>query len=174
MATTQRQRRTLVVLAIAVLLLGLLGACGAWLTRDEKPARPGALAVVGAGGVEVVDAKGRAPYAASGRVDQLRPGALQTLEVTVSNPDAVDYRILDLTARAGDANADCGATRNLVISSYDADKPGAVEYVVPAGASITVPLAVMMLDTPDSQDGCKDVTFPLSFSGTASQGSGDS
>lgn len=171
MATTQRQRRTLVVLAVAVLVLGLLGACGAWLTRDETPARPGALTVVGAGGVQAVDAEGRAPYAASGRVDELRPGALQTLEVVVTNPDSVDYRLLDLAARADDANGDCAATRNLVISSYDADKPGAVEYVVPAGASITVPLAVMMLDTPDSQDGCKDVTFPLTFSGTASQGS---
>jgi hypothetical protein len=264
----QRQRRTLVLIAIAVLLLGLLGSCGLWLTRDDAKPQPGALTIVpreqappqtgdasdggtvdaappvapspeptttpapaggstggsssgstngssqdaGVGGEQGPRAatgaaasssptrapkpkstngsqanggghvsgegssegngegKGHAPFAAVGHIDQLRPGAISTLEVVVTNPDRVAYRILDLSVKAADASPGCRASTNLVLGSYRSTKPGARTYVVPAKGRITVPLSVMMLDTAASQDACKSVTFPLTFSGSATQG----
>jgi hypothetical protein len=260
----QRQRRTLVLIAIVVLLLGLLGSCGVWLTRDNAKPQPGALTIVprdqapppatnpgessdgattdpapsttpddepttsqapsadptrgaGVGGEQGTPAatgpsasaprnthghngtgstgsgnvngggnvngegntdggndngkgNGHPPFAAAGHIDQLRPGAISTLEVVVTNPDRIAYRILDLSVKAGDAGPGCRASSNLVISSYQSTKPGARTYVVPARSSITLPLSIMMLDTAASQDACKSVTFPLTFSGSATQG----
>jgi hypothetical protein len=94
------------------------------------------------------------------------------LEVVVTNPDTVAYRILDLRAKAGDPNPECRADANLVIGSYQATKPGARPYVVPAHAHITVPLAVMMLDAPTSDDPCAGATFPFTFTGSATAGTG--
>lgn len=175
MATTPRQRRNLAVAIVVVVILALLGGCGVWLTRDDAPApQPGALSVVrGSGGTEAADAQGHAPFAAVGAVDQLRPGQMKTLEVTVTNPDQVDYRILELTATPEDANADCAGPTNLVVSGYQSTKPGAVTYVVPRNSQITIPLTVMMLNTATSQDACKGVSFPLAFRGTATQGQGN-
>lgn len=176
MATTQRQRRNLAVAIVVVVILALLGGCGVWLTRDDSApaARPGALSVVrGNGQTEAANAQGHAPFAAIGAVDQLRPGQMKTLEVTVTNPDQVAYRILELTATPQDANAECSGTTNLVVSGYQATKPGAVTYVVPRNSQITIPLTVMMLNTATSQDACKGVSFPLAFRGTATQGQGN-
>ena len=143
-----------------------------WLTRDDAPApRAGALSLVqGNGTTSAADAPGHAPFAAVGSVDQLRPGQMRTLEVTVTNPDQVAYRILELRATPKDANPSCSGTTNLVVSGYEATKPGAVTYVVPRNSTITIPLTVMRLDTATSQDGCKGVAFPLAFGGLATQG----
>lgn len=175
MATTPRQRRNLAVVIGVVVLLALLGGCGVWLTRDEAPAtRAGALSLVqGNGTTSAADAAGDAPFAAVGAVDQLRPGQMKTLEVTVTNPDQVAYRILELTATPKDANPSCSGATNLVVSAYQATKPGAVTYVVPRKSKITIPLTVMMLDTATSQDACQGVSFPVAFGGLATQGQGN-
>ena len=176
MATTPRQRRNLAVLIGVVVILALLGGCGAWLTRgsDDRPAeQPGALRVQGAGTTQGADATGHAPFAAVGAVEALTPGQMKTLQVTVTNPDQVAYRILELTATPKDANASCSGSTNLVVSGYQATKPGAVTYVVPRNSTITIPLTVMMLNTATSQDACKGVSFPLSFRGLATQGQGN-
>jgi hypothetical protein len=222
MASTQRQRRTLLVVSVVVILLALLGSCGLWLTRDDGPKGQGdSLAVIDAdghsevGGSEVGGAEvgsetgtsevtepntgagtgagtgtttgqgrhpgtgskpgwssGHAPFAATGHVDTLLPGQPRTLTVTVTNPDRVAYRILQLTATPQDANVRCTAAANLVVGGYDARRPGARTYVVPRRSSITIPLSITLLDTGTSQDACKNVTFPLRYSGTATQGQG--
>ncbi len=97
---------------------------------------------------------------------------MKPLDVTITNPDGVAYRILRLTATPEDANPDCTGRANLVVSSYESTKPGSTTYVVPGNSSITIPLTVMMLNTPGSQDACKNVTFPIAFDGVATQGQG--
>ncbi len=175
MATTPRQRRTLAVAIGVVVLLGLLGGCGIWLTRADPEPRPGALRLVQSSGAALAQSPpGHAPFAAVGSVSQLRPGQMQTLQVKVTNPDEVAYKILELTATPQDANNNCSGTTNLVVSSYQSTKPGSRTYLVPRKASITIPLTIMMLDTATSQDGCKNVSFPLSFGGLATQGQGNS
>jgi hypothetical protein len=175
MATTPRQRRNLAVVTGVVVILTLLGGCGVWMTRDKAAApQVGALNVVrGDGNTVAANAPGHAPFAAVGAVDQLRPGQMKTLAVTVTNPDQVAYRILELTATPKDANDSCSGTTNLVVSGYEATKPGAVTYVVPRKSTITIPLTVMMLNTATSQDACKGVSFPLAFGGLATQGQGN-
>lgn len=173
MDDSQRRRRVIAVAVGALLLLGLLGGCGVWLTRDEPAPQTGALRVVqGRGEAAGSNETGLAPFAATGEVVGLAPGKMQALKVTITNPDEVAYRIQQLTATPEDANSDCVGPTNLVVSSYEATKPGAATYVVPRKSSITIPLTVMMLNTASSQDACKDVTFPLAFDGVAVQGQG--
>ena len=174
MATSPRQRRNLAVVIGVVVILALMGGCGVWLTRDDPAPRDGALKVVaGNGSTAAADAPGHAPFAAVGAVNELRPGQMRTLSVKVTNPDQVAYRILELNATPKDANSACAGSTNLVVSAYEATKPGAVTYVVPRNSSITIPLTVMMLDTATSQDACNDVSFPLAFGGLATQGQGN-
>jgi len=104
MNATPRQRRTIAVVIGAVLLLALLGGCGVWLTKKDPVPHPGALRLVeSSGAAEAQSPPGHAPFAAVGSVSQLHPGQLQTLQVKVTNPDSVDYRILELTATPRDA-----------------------------------------------------------------------
>lgn len=174
MTTTPRLRRILAGAVGLVVLLALLSSCGVWLTNAEPTPQPGALRLVHSSGAAVAQSPaGHAPFAAIGSVSQLRPGQMQTLQVKVTNPDAVDYKILELTATPQDANASCSGTTNLVVSSYQATKPGARTYLVPRKSSIMIPLTIMMLNTATSQDGCKNVSFPLAFGGLATQGQGN-
>jgi hypothetical protein len=173
MATTPRQRRNLAVAIGVVVLLVVVGGCGVRWARSDEPAAPhaGSLQLVQGNGTAVAaDASDHAPFAAVGAVAELHPGQMKTLEVQVTNPGQVAYRILELTATPKDANPSCSGTTNLVVSGYQATRPGAVTYVVPRNSTITIPLTVMMLDTATSQDACKDVSFPLAFGGLATQG----
>lgn len=174
MTTTMRQGRTIAVAVGVVALLGLVVGVGAWLNRADTEPQPGALRLVQSTGVASADSPaGHAPFAAVSNVSRLRPGQMQTLQVKVTNPDEVAYTILELTATPQDANASCSGPTNLVVSSYKSTKPGSRTYLVPRRSSITIPLTIMMLDTATSQDGCKNVAFPLAFGGLATQGQGN-
>jgi hypothetical protein len=174
MDTTQRQRRIVAVAIGVLVLLGLLGACGALHPKKQAATQPGALRLVQSSGAATAQSPpGHAPFAAVGSVSALRPGQMQTLQVKVTNPDTVDYKILELTATPQDANPSCSGSTNLVVSSYQSTKPGSRTYLVPRRSSITIPLTIMMLDTASSQDGCKNVSFPLAFGGLATQGQGN-
>ena len=174
MSIAAQQRRTAAALAVAVPVLVLLGGCGGGVGRAApvKP-NPGALQVVSPTGKSTTEPTGHEPFATAGGVSALVPGDLQTLRVTVTNPDQVAYQIVSLTASPQDSNADCAGAANLLVGRYDSSKPGAREYVVPRGSSITIPLTVMMLDTAASQDGCENGSFPLTFGGLATQGQGE-
>lgn len=177
MSATPRQSRLLSVgvgIALTLAALAFLSSGWVWLTRSAPHLQTGALRVVeSSGAAQAQNPPGHAPFAAVGSITALRPGQLRTLDVKVTNPDAVDYRILELTATPGDANPSCSGPKNLVVSSYQSTRPGARTYVVPRKSSITIPLTIMMLDTATSQDGCKNVSFPLTFGGLATQGQGN-
>jgi hypothetical protein len=171
MSIAPQLRRTAAALALAVPVLVVLGGCGGGVDRDD-PVKPnaGALEVVSSSGKSTSEPTGHEPFAAAGGVTSLAPGDLATLRVTVTNPDQVAYQILELTASPQDANAACAGAANLLVGRYDSSKPGAPAYVVPRGSSITIPLTVMMLDTARSQDACRNVTFPIVYTGRATQG----
>lgn len=171
MSLAPQQRRTVAALAAAVPVLVLLGGCGGRFDRDD-PVKPnlGALEVVSRTGKGTPEPTGHEPFAAAGGVSALAPGDLETLRVTITNPDQVAYQILELSASPQDANAACSGATNLLFGRYDSSKPGAREYVVPGESSITIPLTVMMLDTARSQDACRNVTFPVVYTGRATQG----
>ena len=177
MSATPRQSRLLSVgvgVALILAVLALLSSGWVWLTRSEPHPQSGALRVVqSSGGAQAQSPPGHAPFVAVGSISALHPGQLRTLQVKVTNPDAVDYRILELTATPQDANASCSGPKNLVVSSYQSTRPGARTYVVPRKSSITIPLTIMMLDTATSQDSCKNASFPLTFGGMATEGQGD-
>ena len=168
MSIAAQQRRT--AAALVVLLPGLLGGCGTSSSGDTVKPNVGALEVVSPTGKSTTEPTGHEPFASAGGVSALAPGDLQTLRVTVTNPDQVAYQILELTAAPQNANAACAGATNLIVSHYDSAKPGAREYVVPRQSSITIPLTVMMLDTARSEDACRNVTFPIVYTGRARQG----
>jgi len=171
MATPRRLRTERVVglLVAASTVVAVAGCSGGAAATPET--RPGALRVVtGNATSEAEPTTGREPYAATAPVDELAPGQLQTVQVTVTNPATVPYRILELTATPADPTAQCDGGEHLVVSGYDADDPGSRPYVVPRGSTITIPLTVMMLAPAAHADGCDDVAIPLTLTGAASEG----
>lgn len=116
------------------------------------------------------DTAGHLPFGAAGSVTGLTPGSTSTLQVTVSNPSTLDYRIVDLTATPLDATNQCKAADNIMVTGYDSSIPGSAVHVVARGSTITVPLTVTFVITATDQGTCRNVTFPLRFSGTATPG----
>jgi hypothetical protein len=157
----------LAVLTTATLVAGCSGGDGAAPTP-----RSGALRVL-SGATAEAEAKaptGSEPYAATAPVDELAPGQLRTVQVTVTNPAPVAYRILELTATPGDPSTQCDGGEHLVVSDYDADEPGSRDYVVPQKSSITIPLTVMVLATAAHADACDNESIPLTLTGSATEG----
>ena len=93
-----------------------------------------------------------------------------TSSQSISNPSPVDYRIVSLTATPVDATNQCKADGNIAVTGYDSFIPGSAVHVVSRGSTITVPLAVTFLNSAADQGTCRNVTFPLRFSGTATPG----
>ena len=165
----RRFAQPVVGLLVAGSVLGVAG-CGGDDDSGATATRPGALRVVGDGATSKAEPTGREPYAVTAPVDELAPGQLQTVQVTVTNPAAVPYRILELTATPGDPTAKCDGAEHLVVSGYDAEDPGSPPYVVPRRSRITIPLTVMMLDTAAHAEACEDVAIPLTVTGAAAEG----
>lgn len=169
MDTASRQRRILAAVpGVALLLCGVGFMCSPWLTSGDEPARPGTLELVPGASPASEGPDGAAPFAAAGRVAKLQPGQVRTVEVKVTNPDEVPYRILRLTATPEGADRDCPGESNVVVSGYDAAKAGAATYVVPRRSTITIPLTLMMLNAPAAGDACPDTDLPLSVAGLVS------
>ncbi len=116
----------------------------------------------------------------------LAPGGdAKPLSITITNNDNVTIKLLELQINV-DSPAGCSGAGNLVISGlgksnligasnrYEASAPGAPQFeVAKKNGKLTLPgVSIRMLDTSGSQDVCKARTFTLSYSGTASQGSG--
>lgn len=66
----------------------------------------------------------------------------------------------------------CKAAGNTAVTGYDSSIPGSAVHVVPRGSTISVPLTVPFVSSGADQGSCRDVTFPLRFSGTATPGQG--
>ena len=166
-----RWTRTATVLVV-MLTLGLLMA---WFST-HRPARlvpiPTVLQVSGSTEGRSADTAGHLPFGAAGSVTGLTPGSTSTLQVTISNPSTVDYRIVSLTATPVDATNQCKAAGNTTITGYDSSIPGTAVHVVARGSTISVPLTVTFVSSGADQGSCRDVTFPLRFSGTATPGQG--
>jgi hypothetical protein len=163
----EKDRRFVAILVLVLLVLGLLGGCSvAWLLKDGGTDNGAATFVTKGGNTSAGIKPGHPHFAARGSVTGLAPGRPATLEVVITNEDSVGYRILQLDATAKDANAHCPAA-NLLIEPYSSTTQGAVTHVVAGRSTTTIPLTVTLRYTSTNQDACKNVQFPLTYSGVA-------
>lgn len=96
----------------------------------------------------------------SGVATGLAPGGAVTRKVRVTNPNKVDMVVTRLTAAVGQPSPACPATAVTAL-------PYTTAFVVKGGASAEVPLTVRM--APTAPDSCKNLVFPLTYSGTATK-----
>jgi hypothetical protein len=110
-------------------------------------------------------------FTISGSVSGLLVGAAKPVTVTLTNPNSlpiyVDALTTTLTTNGGSGG--CSAS-NFAITQSNAST--ATPILVPAGSSVVVSTApqapqVMLVDLATSQDGCKNKSFTLNFTGTA-------
>lgn len=100
-----------------------------------------------------------------GFTTNLYPGAAQPRWVTLSNPNNFVIQVSSLTATVGQPTTHSGATATGCTSSAIRVDPLAAPVNVPAGGNVDVALTVRMSNKPPVA--CKDVNFPLTYSGTA-------
>ena len=117
----------------------------------------------------------RLPFTVSGSVGGLVPGVWRPLTVTVSNPNPVAIRVSALTvAVAADSSPPgCTSAANLELRQPSVTRSSVL--LVPAHGSVTLPAqglataAIRLRNLPTvNQDVCKDKSFALTWSGTAS------
>jgi hypothetical protein len=113
----------------------------------------------------------RRSFVVSGAVQDLWPNVAKPLALTVTNVNQEPIHLLALSAAADNPHG-CMASKNLRITDYDATRPGATQYNVPANRSIVVPLQITLLDIPGNQKLCSGVTFRLTYSGEANGAGG--
>jgi hypothetical protein len=163
----EKDRRFVAILVLVLLVLGLLGGCSvAWLLKDGGTDNGGSSFVTKSGAGSAESKPGHPHFSASGSISGLTPGHPGTLQVVITNEDSVGYRIIQLVATAKDASPDCPAG-NLLIQSYSSTTQGAVIHDVAGKSTTTIPLTVTLRYTSSSQDACKNVKFPLTYSGVA-------
>jgi hypothetical protein len=107
------------------------------------------------------DAPGHA-FTISGTVAGLVPGKPMPLLLTVHNTEAQPIRVTSLTATAQAASKSCPASL-VAISTY----PGNPQTVVAARSQAVVALSITL--SAETPDGCRRVSFPLSYTGKAEQ-----
>lgn len=105
-------------------------------------------------------------FIVSGAVRDLWPGVPKPLDLTITNVNREPIHLLTLDAESDNPRG-CKASKNLRITTYDAANPGATQYTVPANGTAVVPLQITLLDVPQNQRSCQNVTFRLTYSGTA-------
>ena len=131
----------------------------------------GALAFV-AGRVEIVNHSMQLTsgidFSISGTVSGLTPGSNSNLQLTVTNPKSVAITVKTLSVSLGTPlPSGCDASYlDLSAAQYTSQ---AGFNVAPNGGTANAPgLTVRLVDAAAAnQDGCKNVTFPLSYAGTA-------
>jgi hypothetical protein len=110
-------------------------------------------------------------FGLSGTVSGLAPGAPSTLVVTATNPYSVPITLTSLTVSVPTAPANCPASDLTLASTAFTGSPATVtvtglSQTVPANGSASVPLAILLAR--NAANGCQNVTFPFSYTGTAS------
>ncbi|MGW6448640.1 hypothetical protein [Lentzea sp. NPDC055074] len=93
-----------------------------------------------------------------GTATGLVPGGTVTRKVRVTNPNNQDIKVTRLEASAGRPSPNCPANAVTVA-------PLAAPIVIAKNTSADVPLTVRM--SASAPDACKNLTFPLTYSGTA-------
>lgn len=171
MATTASRRRNRTALLLAMVLLGLLVGWAMIRSTSDTIPLGAEIQVYGSSAEdETITTAGRPNVAIGGTVTGLTPGHTSTLTVTLTNRGPATYRLVELDTTVLDANAACPAEGNVVVSPYRIGRADAPVYVIPLGGTVTVPLAVTFLSSSVNQDACRNATFPLRFTGTATRG----
>ncbi len=93
-------------------------------------------------------------------VPDLWPGHHTMMAVRVTSTAATGaLKITALQARVSAAAPGCGAA-DVAVTDYGLSAGGPT-YVVQPGATVTVPVAITMLNRDTNQDACKGATFPI-------------
>jgi hypothetical protein len=105
-------------------------------------------------------------------LEALYPGAAPiVLPLRIANPNPVPIVVTALRVAVARDPAGCESASNLELAQSDASSRTPLR--IPVGGTVQVPSqgvlapTIRLLDLPVNQDGCKNVSFPLSFSGTA-------
>jgi len=112
-------------------------------------------------------------FTVSGSVDDLEPGQTKPIALTLTNPNSAQIFVTELTMTVSTDStpSGCASASNLQVTQSSASSASPI--AVPAGGSVTLtsaPLApqITLLNLPDAnQDACKDVTFTLTYGGSA-------
>jgi hypothetical protein len=110
-------------------------------------------------------------FGLSGTVSDLAPGVSSTLVVTVTNPYSVPITLTSLRVSVPTVPANCPASDLSLASTAFTGSPPTVTVsglsrTVPANGSSSVSLPILL--TRNAANGCQNVAFPFSYSGTAS------
>jgi hypothetical protein len=112
-------------------------------------------------------------FTITGGAEDLEPGQTKPIGLTLTNPNSVQIFVTQLvmTVSADSTPAGCASASNLQITQSNASIASPI--AVPASGSVTLtsaPLApqITFLNLPDAnQDACKNVSFALTYSGSA-------
>jgi hypothetical protein len=121
------------------------------------------------------------PFTISGKLDNLLPGQLQPLNLSLTNPNSTALSVAGLTVSVQSVSAPhATATLPCVVEDFSVTQfSGTYPLAVPASATrslsdLGVPSSqwpqVSIIDRPSDQDGCKGATVTLGYSGTATGG----
>ena len=109
-------------------------------------------------------------------------GTARALSITLTNSDSTAYKVTSLGVASSNPNGCTGSTSlviaglgsaNLLTTPYDASATGAPQLEIPKKGTLALSgVTIRLLDLASRQDACKGVTFALTYSGTAVQGSG--
>jgi hypothetical protein len=105
-------------------------------------------------------------------LEPLYPGAAPVaLPLRIANPNPVPIVVTALRVAVASDPTDCDSDTNLELEPSDVSSRRPLR--IPAGRTVRIPSkrilapTIRLRDLAVDQDGCKDVSFPLTFSGTA-------
>lgn len=187
-AITKIGRAKLVSLSIAVVAVPVAGVLSITMAGAGTPKPTAATSPAVAQGQTVTVTSAQSPAAVdhaslsvSGSVNGLlAPGVTRPVTVTVQNTGHQPDNLLSVSIVVGNASSTCTAARNLQTTGWTASSSNS--NVIKAGATVSVPLTITMLDLQDlgapgtngftsgNQDACQAKNFPLTFTATAKIG----
>lgn len=115
------------------------------------------------------------PFTITGQVDPLAIGVWQTVRLTITNPNSVPIFVsaLNVGFPADSTPSGCSSVQNIELQQSDVS-PTKLLQVPADGGSVSLPAQgvsaprMRLVNLPNvNQDVCKNKTFDLSFSGTA-------
>lgn len=154
-----RERRGPFSFPSAALLLSVIGLLG--LTAGSVAGGSDVIRLSGVGGAGVQPSAHRpVGFSITGSVDGLYPGATILMSLRVSNGGRHPIVVNEISTSVSSTAPLCPAS-DVTVGSFS----GALH--VPGGKSATVAVPVSMVHS--APDACQGVTFPFSYSGTASR-----